>query len=271
MTPRAALLDLVARVWAGDGAAVRISETDVRQWPAEAASALTSHRLLVRARPARTVVCPGCEADCVMPVQTIPAGPREAARSVVCDKRSDINRVVLAAAHVDQWKCDAEALARFVVEQLGLRRSRHRVDESGTRPLGLAAGDTRHQMLGLRTRGDVTLVVSDRAVAVADLIDFTRGAYVLDAAAIRLLVDAATTADPRYTPNATRREARTLDTQARYAGWQKAYRALKQRRPRMSDVWYARQIAKLAVAAGCHVSTIRKHMTGRPGASTRRD
>ena len=28
----------------------------------------------------------------------------------------------------------------------------------------------------------------------------------------------------------------------------------------MSDVWYARQIAKQAVAAGCHVSTIRKHM-----------
>ena len=78
---------------ARDGAAVRISETDVRQWPAEAGGALKAHRLLVRARPARTVVCPGCEADCVMPVQTIPAGLREAARFIVCDERSDINRV----------------------------------------------------------------------------------------------------------------------------------------------------------------------------------
>ena len=204
MTPREALLDLVARVGARDGAAVRVSETDVRQWPAEAVSALRAHRLLVRARPARTVVCPGCEADCVMPVQTIPAGPRAAARFIVCDKRSDINRVALTTAHVDQWKCDAEALARFVVEQLGLRRSRHRVDASGTRPLGLAAGDTRHQMLGLRTRGDVTLVVADTAVALADLIGFEHGAYVLDTAAIRHLVDAATTADPRYTPSTTR-------------------------------------------------------------------
>ena len=33
----------------------------------------------------------------------------------------------------------------------------------------------------------------------------------------------------------------------------------------MSDVWFARQ----AVAAGCHASTIRKYMTGRPGAVTR--
>ena len=270
MTPRAALLDLVARVGARDGAAVRVSETDVRQWPAEAVSALKAHRFLVRARPARTVVCPGCEADCVMPVQMIPAGPpRAAARFIVCDKRSDINRVALTTAHVDQWKCDGEALARFVVAQLGLRRSRHRIDESGTRSLGLAAGDTRHQMLGLRTHGDVTLVVADTAVALADLIDFARGAYVLDTAAIRHLVDAATTADPHYTPSTTRREAHTLDTQARYARWQRAYRALKQRRPRMSDVWYARQIAKQEIAAGCHASTIRKHMTGRPGAVTR--
>ena len=121
-------------------------------------------------------MCPGCEADCVMPVQTIPAGPREAARFIVCDKRSDINRVALTAAHVDQWKCDGEALARFVVEHLGLRRSRHRVDASGTQPLGLATGDTRDQMLGLRTHGHVTLVVADTPVALADLIDFDRGA-----------------------------------------------------------------------------------------------
>ena len=203
-------------------------------------------------------------------MQTIPAGPREAARFIVCDKRSDVNRVALTTAHVDHWKCDAEALTRFVVEQLGLRRSRHRFDDSGTRPLGLAAGDTRHQMLGLRTRGDVTLVVADTAVALADLLDFARGAYVLDTAAIRHLVDAATTADPRYTPSTTRRAARRLDTQARYARWQQAYRALKKRRPHMSNVWYARQIAGQAAAAGCHADTIRKHMTGGPAAPARR-
>ena len=89
---------------------------------------------------------------CVMPVQTIPAGPREAARFIVCDKRSDINRVALTRAHMDQWKCDAEALARFVVEQVGLRRSRHRADASGTQPLGLAAGDIAQVYLG-ETRG----------------------------------------------------------------------------------------------------------------------
>ena len=72
-------------------------------------------------------------------------------------------------------------------------------------------------MLRLRTHGHVTLVVPETAVAPADLIDFDHRAYSLDTAAIRRLVNAATTADPYYTPSMTRRKARTLDTQARYA------------------------------------------------------
>ena len=271
MTPRDALLDLVARVGTRGGAAVRVSETEVLQWPAEAVGALQVHRLLVRARPATTVICPGCEADCVMPVQTIPTGAGGAVQFIVCDKRSDINRVAITAAHVEQWKCRCggpRPVCRGAA--LGLRRSRHGADASGTQLLGLAAGDTRHQMLGLLTHGDVTLVVADTVVFLADLIDFGHGVYTLDTAAIRHLVDGATTADPRYTPSTTRREARPLDTQARYVRWQKAYRALKQRRPQMSDVWYARQLAKQAVAAGCHADTIRKHMTGGPRAMARR-
>ena len=269
MTPRDAGVELVARVGARGGEAVRIRETDLRHWPMEALSALRTQRLLVRARPAATVVCPGCEADCVMPVQTIRARPYRAAMFIVCDKRSDINRVALAATHVRQWTCDGEAIARFVAAQLDLRRSRHGADAFGMWPLGLAAGERRRQMLGLRTHGEVALVVADTAVPLADLIDFDDGAYTLDTAAIRHLVDKATTADPRYTPNQARRQARRLDTQARYARWQKAYRALRKRRPHMSNMWYARQIARQDVAGGCQAETIRKHLTGGPAAPAR--
>ncbi len=260
MTPRDALVELVARVGARHGAAVLVSEEEVRQWPADAVSAMKSHTLLARARPATTVVCPGCEEDCVMPVQTMPAGPRGWAPFIVCDKRSDINRVAIASERVAQWKCDAEAIARFVVGHLGLRRSGRRSDGSGVLHLGVAAGDTRRQMLCLRTHEDVTLVAADTAVRLADLVDFDHGAYALDTDAIRQLVDSATTADPRYTPNKTRREARKLDTQARYKSWRESYRTLKKRRPNMSDVWYAQQIAGQEVAAGFKADTIRKHM-----------
>jgi hypothetical protein len=97
-------------------------------------------------------------------------------------------------------------------------------------------------------------------VRLADLVAFDHGAYALDADPIRQLVDSTTTADPRYTPSRTRRESRKLDTQARYKSWRAAYRTLKQRRPSMSDVWYAQQIAGQEVAAGFKADTIRKHM-----------
>ena len=110
------------------------------------------------------------------------------------------------------------------------------------------------------------LVVADTAVALVDLIEFERNAYMLDTGAIRHLLEAATTTAPRYTPNATWCQARRLDTLARYARWQKAYCALRKRRPQMSDVWYARQ----AIAEGYRVDTIHRHMTCAPGAQVRR-
>ena len=193
MTPLDALVELVERVGARHGAAVLIGEEEVRQWPADAVRAMKSHTLLTRARPATAVVCPGCEEDCVMPVHALPAGPRGSASFIVCDKRSDINRVALPTERVAQWTCDAEAIARWVVGHLGLRRSGRRSGRSGSLHLGVAAGDTRRQMLCLRMHGDVALVAADTAVPLADLVDFGHGAYALDTGAIRHLVDSATT------------------------------------------------------------------------------
>ena len=261
MTPLDALVELVERVGARHGAAVLISEEEVRQWPADAVSAMKSHTLLTRARPATAVVCPGCEEDCVMPVHALPAGPRGSASFIVCDKRSDINRVALPTERVAQWTCDAEAIARWVVGHLGLRRSGRRSGRSGSLHLGVAAGDTRRQMLCLRMHGDVALVAADKAVPLADLVDFGHGAYALDTGAIRQLVDSATTPDPRYTPSTARREARKLDTQARHERWRTAHRDLRKRRPNMSKGWYAQQIAKHEIAEGRSVATIRKHLT----------
>ena len=260
MTPRDAFVDLLERVGARHGAAVLISEDEVRQWPADAVSAMKSHTLLTRARPAAAVVCPGCEEDCVMPVQTMPAGPRGSAPFIICDKRSDINRVALTSERVNQWKCDAAAIGRFVARRLGLRRSGRQADRSGMLEIGLAAGDTRRQMLCLRTHGDVALMAGDATVPLADLVDFDRGDYAIDANAVRQLIDSTTTADPRYTPSTVRREARKLDTQDRYESWRAAYRTLTKRHPKMSDVWYARKIARQEVAAGFTADTIRKHM-----------
>jgi hypothetical protein len=58
----------------------------------------------------------------------------------------------------------------------------------------------------------------------------------------------------------TPREARRKSTLTKYKRWQKEYRRLKKSRPKMSDVWYSQQIAKLDVADDRSADTIRKHM-----------
>jgi len=68
------------------------------------------------------------------------------------------------------------------------------------------------------------------------------------------------TGETSYGRSNSRRDARKLDTQAKYKNWQKAYRELKKGHPNMSDVWYSQRIAKLDVAKGQSAETVRKHM-----------
>jgi hypothetical protein len=259
MTPQDALIELLARVGAGNRATVFVSAEELSQWPAVAVAAMKSQKLLVKARPAVSVVCPGCERECVMPVQTVPAGPGGPASFVVCDKRSDINRVPVSALRLTQWRCDAETVCAFIAANLGLRRSGQPPADSGLN-IGMATGDKRSQMLCLRADGDLALLAGNNAMPLAELVGFSDGEYFVDRLMIHRLIDSATTADPRYTPSNARRETRKLDTQGMYQGWQKAYRELKNRRPRMSAVWYATQIANQDIAVGRRADTIRKHM-----------
>ena len=261
MTPEAVLIELLGRVGARLGEPVTLSTEDLNQWPPAAVAALKSHDLLVRSRPAKSVVCPGCEQECSMPVHTVTHPSATAITSfVVCDKRSDINRVTIPAPRLALWRCDAQAVGGFVATCLGLRQTTLQPSEVGLLPLGMARGDERTQMLCLRVQGNLALVVGTGAMPLADLVSFENGRFSLDKAVIFQMVDASTIADPRYTPSMARRETSKLDTQDRYAGWRTAYRALRKKHLGKSDVWYSQQIAKTPIAQGRKARTIKKHM-----------
>jgi hypothetical protein len=261
MTPSDALLELLARLGAGNDAAALVSEQELSQWPTVAVRSLKSQRLLVKASPASSVVCPGCEQECTMLVHIVSGGTGKATSFVVCDKRDDINRVKVEAERLKQWRCGAEAVAAFVAHRLGLRPESQRKTGNGLWELGVVTGKKRSQMLCLRAIGTLELVAGSNAVPLTEIVSFEAEAYGVDGTAIRQLVDAATTADSRYTASNARREAHKLETQSLYQRWQKEYRALKKRRPDMSDVWYSQQIAKTEIGDGRNAETIRKHMT----------
>lgn len=260
MTPLMALLELLEHVGASRGAAVLVSEAELSRWSAEAVRALQTHKLLVRASPAASVVCPGCEQQCTMPVHSVFTGAGKAASFVVCDKRDDINRVPVPAEHLRQWQCGVKAVVALVAGSLGLRPESQRKAGDGLWELGLVTGKKRSQMLCLRASGNLEVVVGNSTIPLAELVRSGKEGYSVDCEAIRQMADTATTGDSRYTPSNARSEAHKLATQALHQCWRKEYRAQKKRRPEMSDVWYAQQIAKMTIGSGRSAETIRKHM-----------
>jgi len=260
MTPIDALIELLGRVGASQGAAVLINSQELNQWPDAAVKAMKSQKLIVKARPTSSAICPGCEHECVMSVHTLYARVGAPSSFIVCDKRDDTNRVPVPTELLIQWQCNAEQVCRFVAASLGLRSNARQTTSAGMWEIGIARGNKRSQMLCLQVNGALVLVIGSSKVPVAELVEFTKGNYSLDGAMIRRLVDSTTTADIRYTPSNARREARKLDTQAIYESWRKAYRNLKKKHPGMSNVWCSRKIAKMDIALGRNAETVRKQM-----------
>ena len=259
MSPQDALAELLSRLYDLD-TEVLVTEHELGSWPAKAVTAMKSQKLIVKARPAKSTVCPGCEKDCVMPVHTLSQSAGTNVSFIVCDKRSDINRVQITSEQLIQWRLDAAAVCNFVASSLELYRSTALQADKTLLTIGMVRGKKRSQMLALQVKNGLKLIAGSSYAELIDLVPFDEKRYVIHAPAVLQMVDTATTADPLYTPTAAKRESRKLDTQALYASWQKEYRSLRKKNTNKSDVWLSQQIARLPIAKGRSADTIKKHM-----------
>ena len=260
MNPQSVLIELLERVAARHGPAVLITDEELQQWPSAAVKAMKSQRLIAKASSASSTLCPGCERDCVMPVHTLQATTGTPVFCIVCDKRSDMNRVPVSDGRLLQWRCTLDFISRFIATSLGLRGSDKQTASTDLLELGIVSGDKRRQMLCLQITDELILVVGNAKVPLTELIEYHDGVYSLDTAMIRQMADAATTADDRHTPSVARREVRKLDTKAMYDSWKKEYLKLKKKFPEMSDAWCSQKIAKMKIANDKKAETIRKQM-----------
>lgn len=121
MTPQTVLIDLLERLAARRDDAVLVSDYDLGQWPPEAMAALKSQKLITKARASASAVSPGCERECAMPVQVLFSTTRSPAAFIVCDKRSDTNRVPVPLDRLTQWQCSTQAVCGFVAYAAGVR------------------------------------------------------------------------------------------------------------------------------------------------------
>ena len=180
MTAGDAFAELLARVGANQGAAVLIGAQELSAWPQAAVAVMKTQKLLVKARPAASVVCPGCERECVMPVHVPPAQGAASRAFVVCDKRSDINRVNVPIDRLEQWQASGEAVADLIARLLDLRRPRSRDSDAARWEIGMLKGAKHAGHLVLLGNGELTLSIAGHTIVLADVLDVDGERIVID-------------------------------------------------------------------------------------------
>lgn len=118
---KAVLAELVNRLKASQGTAVHIGGGELSEWPAHSVEALKTARLLVKARPASRLQCPGCERQCDKPVELHPVeGARPARAYINCDEPEDMGRIHLDLTDLEQWRLSRDASPGSLAQALGV-------------------------------------------------------------------------------------------------------------------------------------------------------
>lgn len=188
MNPAEALADLLARLAAGDGAAVMFSGHELGEWPGVAVGLLKAEKLLVKGSPADVVICPGCEEDCTMPVEVActPGGKLRA--FIMCDKRDDIGRVQVDVDLLEQWHCSPERLADALARLLGIRRSEGDTN-SASWNVGVLKGAKHSAHVVLCIGRGMELSIAGHSLMLADVLELGDKGLALDRGALGHCVD----------------------------------------------------------------------------------
>lgn len=189
MTPHTALIELLERLGARSGAAVVISDRELREWPGSAVAAMKAQGLITKASPARSTVCPGCEQECVMPVHVINSKARDPAAFIVCDKRSDINRVPVLVDRLEQWQATGESVAALLAGLLGLHRSSGSSGDTARWEVGMFKGVKHSSHLVLVADGSLTLSLAGHSIPLGNVLTLVGRAFKVDRPRLNYLVD----------------------------------------------------------------------------------
>ena len=179
---------LLERVAAAGGRAAYFSAQELAEWPASTLGRMKEIGLLVPSTPAASVVCPGCEEECAMPVEmaTTVAGVRRF--FVVCDRREDTARVQVPLVQLEQWQCSPRLLADGVAKLVGLRRPL-RDDDPRRLDLGVLKGTRASAHIVLYVEGTLTLHLAGHVLPLADVLAWADSGMIVERQALVHCVD----------------------------------------------------------------------------------
>ena len=189
MTPDAVLREVLDRVGALSGAAVLFSERELLDWPHEAVAAMKSQGLLTKAGPSKSAICPGCERECVMPVHLLACDESRPEAFIVCDKRTDVNRVPISLNCLEQWQISGDSVADLLADLLGLHRSRTHDANLARSEIGVLKGVKHSGHLVLIAKGRLVLAAAGHEVPLYEVLSLDDGGFKLDKQALIRRVD----------------------------------------------------------------------------------
>ncbi|MEO8400739.1 MAG: hypothetical protein ABI597_02945 [Gammaproteobacteria bacterium] len=188
MTADMVLIELLERIAASKGAAAFINTLEINEWPSDLVTAIKSDRMLEKASPAKSAICPGCERSCVMPVNTLINQLNITTAFIVCDKRSDINRVSISLNHIEQWQASGYLLTKIIAKLLDLP-----MPVNSLNPIGWEIG----VMRGLKHSSHLTLTEDIKLLiqstghqfSIIELITLVNGSFKIDKPKIIRAID----------------------------------------------------------------------------------
>ncbi len=75
-----------------------------------------------------------------MPVHKLPATTGAGSSFIVCDKRSDVNRVPVSSNRLSKWQCCADLVCEFIASSLSLRTPARQTGSAGRWEIGIVSG-----------------------------------------------------------------------------------------------------------------------------------
>jgi len=189
MMPEAGLIELLERIGAQRGAAIFISDHELSNWSSTAIVVMKSSGLITKAHPATSTECCGCERACIMPVHVQTNKKHQPSAFVVCDKRSDINRVPISICQLERWQASGDSIAALLAKLLELP---HCIT-SNTNPVqwevGVFKGKKHASHIVLQADGTLKLTLAGHSIALTEVLSLEGEAFKIDKQRLAKLID----------------------------------------------------------------------------------
>lgn len=201
MTIQVALIEILERISAKNGAAIYISNQELTGWPMEFVLALKTAGLITQAPPAKHIICPGCEQSCSMPFTVLTNQNGESSAFIACDKRNDASRIPISLEQAEQWQTSGTSLANLLSTLLELPRPLIKSDNSFHWELGVLRGLKYSAHIVLNLDGKPLIQTAGHNLTVSELLSFRTSKFELDQRKIIHAIDnPSTTASDAVSP-----------------------------------------------------------------------